>query len=189
MKIVLIRHSNSKVEPEKYNPLWALSEKGIENANKLAEHHLVQNIEVIYTSNQLKALHTGIIVASKLSVFVKQKDNLTELTSLTNDWKEDYEGFIHDIYEGKIEHHGDGESLAEAAARFTEAVSDIVASETGSKVIGIVAHGNVLSLFASQYEDRSALEIHNSISMPDVAVFDWEGKTFDVEFGNYEHKD
>lgn len=189
MKLVLIRHSNSKVDSGKYNPLWVLSEKGIENAKKLAEHSLVQNIDVIYTSNQLKALHTGIIVASKLGVFVKQRDDLTELTSLTNDWKEDYDGFIHDIYEGKIERHGDGESLQEATVRFNQALEEIVQLETCVNTIGIVAHGNVLSLFSAQYEDRSALEIHDTIAMPDVAVFDWESKTFAVQFGNYEYKD
>ena len=66
MKIVLIRHSNTKVEPEKYNPLWSLSEKGVVAASVLAEHILVQDIDVVYTSNQLKALHTGIVIASKL---------------------------------------------------------------------------------------------------------------------------
>lgn len=185
MKIVLIRHSNTEVEPDKYNPLWRLSEKGITNAEILASHPLVQNIEVIYTSNQLKALHTGIIVSSKIGVFVKQREDLTELTSLTNDWKEDYEGFIHDIYNGVIERHGDGESLTEATDRFIKAVTDIAKTQSDKRVIGIVAHGNVLSLLASQYEDRNALTIHHAITMPDVAVLDWETKEFDVKFGNY----
>lgn len=187
MKIVLIRHSNTKVEPDKYNPLWVLSDKGVENAIKLADHPLVQGIEVMYTSNQLKALHTGIIVASKLGVFVRLEEDLTELTSLTNDWKEDYEKFVNDIYTGKIERHAGGESLQEASDRFNQAVEKIVSEESAKKVVGVVAHGNVLSLFASQYEPVSALDIHHVIQMPDVAVFDWESKKFDVIFGNYEH--
>lgn len=187
MKIVLIRHSNTKVEPEKYNPLWSLSSKGVENAAKVAEHPLVQDIELIYTSNQLKALHTGIFIATKLGVFLKLREDLTELTSLTNDWKEDYEGFINDIYSGTIERHSDGESLQEATERFTKALEEIVAEESDKGIIGVVAHGNVLSLFASQYENREALEIHHSIQMPDVAILDWDSKTFEVTFGNYEH--
>ncbi len=185
MKIILIRHSNTVLEPQKYNPLWVLSEQGISNAMQLANHPLVQEIDVLYTSNQLKAIHTGVILASKLGVFMKIREDLTELTSLTNDWKADYNGFIHDMYTGVIERHDDGESLVEATARFTKAVTEIVALENDKNVIGIVAHGNVLSLFAAQYEDRSALEIHNSIKMPDVAVFDWEQKTFTVPFGNH----
>lgn len=186
MKIVLIRHSNTEVEPEKYNPLWRLSEKGIKNAEALASHSFVQDIDVLYTSNQLKALHTGIIVASQIGVFLKQHEDLTELTSLTNSWKEDYEGFINDIYNCVIERYGDGESLAEATERFTIAVADIVAKESEASTVGIVAHGNVLSLFASQYEDRTALQIHHAISMPDIAVLDWETKQFEVMFGNYD---
>lgn len=186
MKLVLIRHSNTKVEPDKYNPLWSLSEKGIENASRLANHSLLQNIEIIYTSNQLKALHTGIIIASKLGVFVKQSENLTELTSLTNDWKEDYNKFIDDIYTGKIDRHQNGESLQEATVRFTKEIEEIVASEGDKNIIGIVAHGNVLSLFASQYENRSALEIHHAIQMPDIAILDWKNKTFDITFGEHE---
>lgn len=186
MKIVFIRHAHTVVEPEKYNPLWKLSGKGVEQASALARHQLVQEIEVIYTSNQLKALHTGVLVAEELGVFVKVREDLTELTSLTNDWKEDYDGFIHDIYSGATLRYGDGESLAEATERFTKAVIEIAIAEQGKRVIGIVAHGDVLSLFASQYEDCTALEIHHAIRMPDVAVFDFEKKEFEVKFGNYE---
>jgi len=186
MKIILIRHAHTTIEPEKYNPLWSLSDKGIVSAQQLANQQLLQGIEVIYTSNQLKALHTGLIVASKLGVFVKQRADLTELTSLTNDWKADYVGFVNDIYSGAIKRHGDGESLAEATQRFSQAVAEIVVIEADKQVIGIVAHGNVLSLFAAQFEQRDALTIHHVISMPDIAVFDWESKTFDVQFGHYE---
>lgn len=185
MKFVLIRHANTKAVANKYNPLWSLSEKGVVNATKLAPHPLLADIELIYTSNQLKAIHTGIIVAEHLGVFLKQRDDLTELTSLTNDWKEDYEGFIHAIYSGTIERHGNGESLAEATNRFTYALESIVTTESDKNVIGIVAHGNVLSLFASQFEDRTALEIHHQITMPDIAVFDWDTKTFSTTFGSY----
>jgi len=186
MKIILMRHAHTVVEPEKYNPLWKLSEKGVEQASTLAKHPLVQEIEVIYTSNQLKALHTGVLVAEELGVFVKVREDLTELTSLTNDWKADYDGFIHDIYSGTILRHGTGESLAEATERFTKAVADIVTLEQDKEVVGIVAHGNILALFASQYEDRTALEIHHAIRMPDIAVFDFEKKVFEVSFGEYE---
>jgi broad specificity phosphatase PhoE len=186
MKIVLMRHAHTAVEPEKYNPLWKLSEKGIEQANALAQHSLVQNIEVIYTSDQLKAIHTGIIVASSLGVPLKQCADLTELTSLTNDWKEDYGGFIHDMYTGRIERHNDGESLAEAMRRFTQAITEIAIQEQNKEVIGIVAHGNVLALFSSQYEARDALAIHNDITMPDIAVLDWATKEFTTPFGVYE---
>lgn len=186
MKLVFIRHSNTTVEPEKYNPLWSLSDTGIVNAQTLAQSPLVQDIEVIYSSNQLKALHTAVIIGSQIGVFVKQRDDLTELTSLTNDWKADYDGFISDIYSGKIERHGDGESLPEATERFTNAINTIVAIERDRTSVGIVAHGNVLSLFAAQYETRTALEIHHAINMPDIAVLDWENKTFSVTFGKYE---
>jgi len=186
MKIILIRHAQTTIEPEKYNPLWSLSDKGITGAQQLANSQLLQGMEVMYTSDQLKALHTGIIIASKLGVFVKQRADLTELTSLTNDWKADYGGFVNDIYSGVIERHGDGESLTEATQRFNQAVAEIVVMEADKQLIGIVAHGNVLALFAAQFEQRDALTIHQAITMPDIAVFDWESKTFDVQFGHYE---
>lgn len=185
-KVILIRHSNTKVESDKYNPLWSLSDTGIEKATQLAVNPLLQDIEIIYASNQLKAIHTGIIVASELGVWLKQRADLTELTSLTNKWIEDYPQFIDDIYTGKIERMNDGESLQEARSRFTNAIDEIIQIESDKDVIGIVAHGNVLSLYASQFEDRDALDIHHSICMPDIAVLDWESKTFDITFGNYE---
>jgi len=185
-KIIFLRHSNTNIEPEKYNPLWSLSDLGIENAEKLKTNPLLEDIEVLYTSNQIKAIHTGVIVASELNVFLKQEDNLTELTSLTNDWIDDYPKFIEDIYTGKIERMNGGETLEEARIRFTNTVDEIVKTEPDKEVIGIVAHCNVLALYASQFEDRGALEIHHSIEMPDIAVLDWESKTFDIRFGNHE---
>lgn len=186
MKIVLIRHSNSEVEPEKYNPLWRLSEKGVTRANELAQHPLIQNIEVIYTSDQLKAIHTGIIVAAEIGVPLHQVPELTELTSLTNEWKADFDGFVHDIYTGVIERWKDGESLEEARMRFSGSIAEIVQNTPEHDTIGIVAHGNVLSLFAAEYEERTAHEIHQIISQPDLAVFDWKSKTFETTFGTYE---
>ncbi len=72
-KLILIRHSNTIAEPQKYNPLWSLSATGIENTEKLKSSSLLKNVQVVYTSNQLKAIHTGIIIASELAVFLKQE--------------------------------------------------------------------------------------------------------------------
>lgn len=182
-KLVLIRHAHTQVEPQKANPLWQLSQQGIESMSGFVKNPLLCDMDVLYTSNQLKAIHTGIIIASELGIFLKQREDVTELTSLTNEWKEDYEGFITGMYSGAIERHEDGESLDEAHKRFSQAIHEIAEIEQEQDVVGVVAHGNVLSLFAAAYESRSALEIHHAIKMPDIAVLDWETKTFDVVFG------
>ena len=150
--------------------------------NETFLNQLPQEISTVYTSNQPKAIHTGVIAASHVHCPLHIEPNLTELTSLTNAWIEDHEKFVNDIYTGVIERMNNGESLVEARERFAGAVEKIALGHREGDTIAIVAHGNVLALFSSMYEERGAQELQALMQMPDYAVFDWESKSFDKKF-------
>jgi len=67
--------------------------------------------------------------------------------------------------------------------RFSSAVEKIVSSNSDKGTIGIVSHGNVLSLYIGQFDERRALGIHGSLKMPDYAILDWDSKKLLKQFG------
>jgi 2,3-bisphosphoglycerate-dependent phosphoglycerate mutase len=150
----------------------------------LSTKSIIKELDVIYSSWQTKALQTAIYIAKDNQIPIKTDSRLTEVTSITNKFIEDFEVAVSKLYSGEIERLNGGESMSEAKERFNNAIQDIVNVESGKKNIGIVAHGNVLSLFASQFQDIPPFEIHKKLKMPDVAILDWEQKSFIKFFGD-----
>ena len=70
----------------------------------------------------------------------------------------------------------DGETTEEALLRFTKKIEQIIAKHSDLAFVGIVSHANVLSLYTDQFDNRSAFDIHNTITMPDFAILDTKTK-------------
>jgi broad specificity phosphatase PhoE len=183
MKLYFFRHSQTIFEPEVPTPNWVLSEEGIEKAKLLSGDSKIMNIEIFYSSLQNKALETTVILAKPNRTPIKTHSGLAELTSITNAFIPCYDETVRDLYAGKIKTINHGESLKEGRDRFHNTIEDIVHSEVGNDSIGIVTHGSILSLFASEYSGVAAYELHQQISMPDMAILDWETKSFLDFFG------
>lgn len=181
-KLVLIRHSKTLFEPEIPNVQWILSDTGQELAGLLALHGLVKGLGVLYASDQTKALETAVILARPNRHIIRVMPELTELTSITKKFFENFEETVKDLHEGRIEMINGGEKIDEGRTRFNMAVEKIANETEYVENVGIVAHGNILSIFASQYEDRPSYDIHHALGMPDIAVLDWSSKTFDIKF-------
>jgi len=184
MLITLIRHSKTKIEKNVSNLNWILSTEGVTLAKKFANRNEIKELDIIYSSNQNKAVETMVLLAKPNRTPLRTHENLTETTSVTNGFiGEKFEETMEKYLLGEIDEMNGGETTYEALERFNSAIYEIVSSNHGDKNIGIVAHGTVLSLFADQFDERSALDIHKTIKMPDVAVLDWEDKVFLKKFG------
>ena len=183
-KLVLIRHSKTIFEPKVPNPQWILSEDGQELAKKLAETDVVGRLGVLYTSDQTKALETAVLLARPHRLSIRVKHDLTEVTSITKKFFDNFEATVEAFHNGKIERINEGESVAEAKSRINEALEAIANETKDVEMVGLVAHGNILSILAAQYEDRHSYDIHHHLSMPDIAILDWSTKTFDIRFGD-----
>ncbi len=182
-KLILIRHSKTIFQPEVCNLQWRLSPEGVQMAETLARDPIIKTLNVIYCSDQTKALHTTILLAKDNYIPIKVIPELTEATSITKKFFENYEETVTNWYNNPGTRINEGETTEEALRRFSTAVEDIIMKESADQ-IGIVAHANVLSLFASQFEERTALELHNTIPMPSYAILDWESKLFIKKFSN-----
>ena len=184
MQLILVRHSKTLQEKSKSNLLWQLSPEGIQLADALSQNQLIKNVECLYTSDQTKALQTALLLAKDNYIPIKVFPQLTEATSITNGYFENYEARVaqwHNTTEDRI---NNGETAKEALSRFNEIIENVVSvSQRIYANIGIVSHANVLSLFTAQFEERSSAEIHAHIRMPDVAILNWESRTLIKRFG------
>jgi broad specificity phosphatase PhoE len=186
MKLYLVRHSKTKFEPETPNEEWVLSDEGVERAELLARHPILADLELVYTSMQLKAMATGLKIAETLRIPMRPDHGLTELSSITRGFIPNYEEAVSQLYAGEIDRINGGETLDEAHVRFCETVGRIATSHPDVDRLAIVAHCNVLSLFSAPYDGRSAHDLHGSMGMPDVAILDWDTKKFDMPFGEFQ---
>lgn len=186
MEITFIRHSRTKIDPQVPIARWGLSDEGIRLAQELSTHSVIKRTEVLYTSLQTKALETAIFLAKPNGIPIKANDNLTEVTSLTGLFEADFEKYeqnVKDYYLGILDRINGGETQQEAVARFTQAMELIVDAERDKDNIGIVSHGNILTLYSSQFRDIDCYATHTKIKRPDIAIFDWEKKEFIHFFG------
>jgi broad specificity phosphatase PhoE len=186
MLITLIRHSKTIIEAETHALNWVLSDKGVEFAEALSQNDEIKNVNILYSSLQNKALETAVIIAKPHRIPIRTDDRLTEVTSITNKFVADpveFERNVHDFQTGLIPRINGGETVKEALDRFNKAIEDIIKREEGKQNIGIVSHGNMLSLFSAQFINKTSYEIHKTIKMPAIAILDWDEKKFIKFFG------
>lgn len=186
MKFIFIRHSKTDRNPQVPILCWGLAESGIKLAEELSHKDVIKNMDVVYASFQTKALETAVLLAKPNAIPIKADDRLTEVTSFTGPFEEDFDLYtknVHDYYAGTLERISGGETQVEALERFNTALSSIAATEHDKEFVGIITHGNILTLFSALYKDVDCYELHTQIKQPDVAVFDWNEKKFDTFFG------
>lgn len=186
MEIIFIRHSKTEIDPQVPISNWGLSEEGVELAKRFSTNESVQQLDVLYTSFQTKALETAVLLAKPNGIPIKADNGLTEVSSFTGPFEpnfEQYEQGVKDYYAKKIERISNGESIDEAVERFNRTLLSIVAAEQGKNKIGIITHANIVTLFSSQYMDIDCYNTHMAIKQPDIAIFEWENKKFRAFFG------
>lgn len=183
MRVIFIRHSKTVLDKIHSNLVWNLSDECIELANQLAKVEAIRNAEVLFTSDQTKAIHTTLLLAKNSFIPIRVVQELTETTSLTNGFFENYGARMHQWYTEQGHRINEGETREESLARFSTAVEKIVSSNPDKRTIGIVSHANVLSLYVGQFDTRGALGIHSTLKMPDYSILEWESKKLLKSFG------
>lgn len=182
MKLILIRHSKTVLNKEVPNQQWILSPEGILLAQKLSENQDIKKCAVIYSSFQTKAIDTALQIAKPNFIPIKCCEELTETTSLTNGWFDNYEAEMGKWHKDNYRINN-GETKTESLNRIKKCINKILLKEKGADYIGIVSHGNVLSIFSEIFSDKKSIDIHGTIQMPGYAILDFEGKHFEKWWG------
>ena len=167
----LIRHASPSIQPAIPSEQWVLSERGIEEAQRLATVAATWDLRAVYSSVEPKAQATALIIGDAVGQSVRVVDGFQELRF--DRWVANSDAFA-DMIRGilgqpDVSVHG-AERAAAAAARFSVGVG-IVAE--GAFPAAIVSHGRVLSAYLAQLLPlEEPFAVWRSIPMPGWSCID-----------------
>ncbi len=146
-RIIFLRHADTKKDPNTNATLWELSDQGEKQAEEVSKNPIMDTVDTIYVSEELKTALTVQPIAQKLS------KNIHGL-SFFNEVKRGNKFLNKEDFEAEKKHQlanlsycaFNGESGLEALARFKKGVSEVVGQNEG-KTILIVTHGTILNIY------------------------------------------
>jgi len=152
-KIIFLRHADTQKDPSLNAALWGLSKEGKKQAEETANLSIMNEVDVIYISEEKKTVLTAEPLAKKLGKEVTSLSSLNEVKRgdkfLT---KEEFETEKVKQLKNLDYHAFDGESGKEALARFKQGVEQISKENVG-KIILIVTHGTILNIYFADLLD------------------------------------
>lgn len=180
-KLILIRHAQTRQQPDVSAHRWQLTEKGRTDCVRLADALKPYGIQRMVTSEEPKARLTGELTADVLGIPCEAAPDLHETKRETVSYFEDLADFqaaIRAAMESPDDLLFGEETFVQARNRFTQAVERLSAAHP-HETLAIVTHGTVLSLYASQFVDQSAYDIWQALDMPAYFVLNLPDKTID----------
>lgn len=199
-EIHLIRHSkvlkiqknvneNSQISNEKI----ILSIEGEKKAEELSYIPELQNIDILYSSNYVRAISTAKYIADKNNININIDENLGErklgnLKELEILGKDKKHSFTTEQLIDKNLKNKDGESRLEAEERINKCFNKIFKENIGKKV-AIVSHGAILKFLIMKWcklNDKFEIEFNKNIiklDSPGIIKLIFEDENF-IELKN-----
>lgn len=172
--LYIVRHSIPAIDPTVAAEHWSLSDAGARAAQQLGELPCWQNVDIIYSSPEPKALQTAEAIARQWGTGVIIEYDLREL-QMKPIWLDnvDFVKKVGDYLEGADD--PDFEPYDQAQQRIVDCVKRLIQSHPDQS-IAIVSHGRILVAFFSHlFGRRVGRQEWRSIKMPDLAVVDLAG--------------
>jgi broad specificity phosphatase PhoE len=172
-KLILVRHSETKIVPGIAANQWQLTEEGRARCQLLAERLLLYTPTVIVTSHEPKAIETGELVAEILKRPVVTAENLHEhdrSNETTFYGFETFRSIIASLFEKPHALVYGKETADEAHERFAGAVRDVVERYPDGNLV-IVTHATALTLFVSRLAGIDPFPFWEQLGMPAFVVF------------------
>lgn len=144
---IFLRHGETVKDPNIPAINWVLTDETQETLSKLVTESAFDNIEVIYSSNEHKAIKSAEPFAKKLDLSIQQQDGLEEVYrggAYLSD--EEFKALKQTKLEDRDSNPDEGESSNAALKRFIAAMEEIDRSHQ-NKTILISSHGTILALY------------------------------------------
>lgn len=198
--VYLIRHSEpfrkllgkySALEEEQLrnekNPLSVNGEKKAEAFSNCPE---LQNIDILYSSNYVRAMCTAKYICEKNNILLNVDERLGERKFGVNSMSE----LPPDFYEKQFSDFGykipSGESINEVSERMQNVITEIITNNKDKK-IAIVSHGTAINAYLKNYCQTKMNEHQNvEIYFNEKLIFDgaWQcPELFKLEFDDNNH--
>lgn len=171
-----MKHSEPVLEPGVAPNRWRLSERGRRGSVLLAERLARYEPRTIVSSEETKALETAAGAAEHLGIWCSVYPGLHEhdRTGAPFLADEEFEQAARDLFENPDGLVWGNETAEQARARFEGAVRRVL-DEREEEVVPIVAHGTVISLFVSRYNDVEPYELWRRLGLPSFCVLSVPG--------------
>ena len=171
--LILVKHSLPEIAEDRPAREWILSEAGRERARKLVALLLPYQTEIILSSVEPKARETASILAEGLGLTVQAVNGLQEHDRSTSPYYEkgEFETMVQEFFEKPDLLVFGKETARQSLARFRETV-EIAMEAQKDKIITIVSHGTVISLFVSWLTGCDGLALWQSLGLPSFVVLD-----------------
>lgn len=175
-KLILVKHAMPQVTPGEPPSTWPLSPEGWTAAAALARKLSVHHPVAVAASEEVKAFDTARSMAEVLGLTAGQDAGLGEHLNETGDFlsRAEIEARIERLFaEPDKLVHGE-ETGDQARERFAAAIArQREAHPTGTLVL--VAHGRVISLWASRRLGLEAMPLWRSLGLASALVIDDDG--------------
>ena len=170
--LILVRHSIPAVSAEVHYRSWPLTTEGERLAARAANFVASYQPELIVTSDELKALQTAEIIASRVAVALEVDSGLGEHDRSGVPWRGDEarRRELRDLFANPTRRVFGNESANEALQRFDSALGRSLSRGLGT--VAVVTHGTMMTLYLARLTGRDAGEIWSQLGFPAVAVVD-----------------
>ncbi|NPD88414.1 MAG: histidine phosphatase family protein [Asgard group archaeon] len=147
-EFIFLRHALTNVDLSKPADQWDLSEEGIKNIKEKVQSGVFDDIEIIISSAEKKALQTASFIAKKLDKKIKSNASFNELNRgfSYQTRKSEYDKKVERALTDKEECADNWESAKSTLDRFLVGVRALNLEFSNRKIL-IVCHGINLSLY------------------------------------------
>ena len=171
-KLILVRHSEPEIRPDRPASTWRLSERGRTRAEELAEELRGFSPASIWSSKEPKAVETAQILASAPDTSAQVADGLEEHHRTEVPYfptRDEFEQAIEQFFRNPYRLVLGDETAQQALRRFAAAIDRIVATDTAETTI-VVTHGTVMTLYAVSASGVEPMPFWRSLETPDFVV-------------------
>ncbi|OGD78435.1 hypothetical protein A2615_03120 [Candidatus Curtissbacteria bacterium RIFOXYD1_FULL_41_36] len=143
-----LRHGQTKRDSGVPISKWTLSDKGEEQAKKLAQEGVFDDVDIIVSSTEEKAYRTAQPIADKLGLDIVQAEEISELNRDKGGFMEPYkyEESVKACLENLDNSVDSWETAAHALNRFSAKIDELDRNYEAKKIL-VVGHGFTINLY------------------------------------------
>lgn len=171
--LYLVRHAHSTYTPDELGR--PLSEKGLSDANIVAELLLKEKIDDVISSPYKRAIQTVEEIAKSLNLEMIIEENFKERL-LSNEPVEDFDNVIREVWKDFNRSWNGGESNYTAQKRGIESINKLLKNYSGKNIV-IGTHGNMMVLIMNFFDQKYDFNFWNELAMPDIYKLTFEGES------------
>ena len=166
--LILVRHSEPEIEPDKPASAWRLSERGRTRAKQLAEELRGLTPASVWSSKEPKAMETAQILADSLKIPVQTADGLEEHHRRNVPYfptQDEFEQAVEQFFRNPQKLMLGEETAQQALQRFTAAINSIIAADPAETAI-VVTHGTVMTLYIANVSGVEPMRFWRNLETP-----------------------